>query len=363
MSPVPSDETAPVMARRILVTRADRLGDLVLSTPVLEALRRQFPEAWIALLTFQENREAAEGNPFLNEVILYDKKGKEKGWWGQWRMARVLAAKHFDLVVHLHATRRMHLLTFLAGIPVRIGWRRKSAWALTRVFDDVKKEGLRHEALYNFDLLAPLGVKPPEPVKAFFPLTEKSRRSLDELMLHHGISRAKPWVVFNPSASCPSKIWPAERFGELADRIARAYSVECIAIGTRADRPFVERMRRAAGTPVHDLSGRLSLGMLGVLFSQSVLLISNDSGPVHVANAAGTTVISIFGRKQPGLSPKRWGPLDPLSRVVWRDVGCTECLAHNCEIHFLCLDAVSVEAVFAEVRCLEERLSRGRVPA
>ena len=364
MSLLPLIDFPSPIRPRILVTRADRLGDLVLSTPVLQALREKIPEAWITLLTFQENREAAEGNPFLNELILYDKKGRERSGWGQWRMARRLAAGHFDLVVHLHATNRMHLLTWLAGIPVRIGWRRKSAWALTHAFDDIKKEGLKHEALYNFDLLAPLGVEPPKTgLRSFFPLTEKNRRSFDELSRHQRIADTKSWVILNPSASCPSKIWPAERFGELAERIIARYPVELIAIGSRADRIFVERMRRASKVSIHDLSGSLSLGMLGVLLSRAALLISNDSGPVHVANAVGTPAISIFGRKQPGLSPRRWGPLDPLSRVVWKDVGCTECLAHNCQIQFLCLDAISVNAVFLEILGLEDRLMRGEIPS
>ncbi len=115
---------------RILVTRADRLGDLILSTPIFEALRNKFPQAFISALVFQENREVVEGNPYLNEVILYDKKGREKGLWGQLRLALKLRTRQFDLVIHLHATNRMHLLTLAAGIPRRLGWQRKCAWTL-----------------------------------------------------------------------------------------------------------------------------------------------------------------------------------------------------------------------------------------
>lgn len=342
---------------RILVTRTDRLGDLVLSTPVFEALRNKFPKAFISVLVFQENREVVEGNPHINEVILYDKKGREKGLWGQTRLAFKLGVRQFDLVIHLHATNRMHLLTLAAGIPRRLGWQRKCAWALTHSFPDIKKEGLKHEAFYNFDLLEPLEIyAQTAKVRAHFPLNEKNRRSLNELLVRMGISIEKPWVVFNPSASCPSKIWPAERFAELADKIQAHYSVECLAIGARADRIHVERMIEAAKTPMHDLSGRLSLGTLGELLSRSGLLISNDSGPVHLANAVGLPVISIFGRKQPGLSPLRWGPLDAGSRVVWKDVSCETCSAHLCPIHFLCLDVISVDEVFGHVNFFENRL-------
>ncbi len=334
---------------RILVTRADRIGDLVLSTPIFKALREKFPESWIAGLSFCETREILEGNPCLNEVILYDKKGSEKGFLGNLRFARKLAAKKFDLVIHLHATNRMHWVTWLAGIPVRIGYDRKCAWALTEAHPDLKSEGKKHEAEYNFDLLKNLRIEIPENIELFFPLKDKAHQSLNELLNHLEIPQHRPWVIFNPSASCPSKIWPAERFGYLADEIAKKQEVIFIAIGSREDRKFVQKAKRAAASPIFDLSGRLSLGMLGVLLSRASLLISNDSGPVHIANAVGTPAISIFGRNQPGLSPARWGPLGKDSRVVWKDVGCVECLAHNCQIGFLCLDAISVEEVLREV--------------
>src|SRR3989338_3002193 len=116
---------------RIIFTRTDRIGDLVLSTPVFKPVREKFPDAWIACLTFCENRELVEGNPYLDEVILYDKKGSEHGVWGNWLFAGKIRAKKFDVVIHLHSTNRMHWMGWLAGIPCRIGWKRKSAWTLT----------------------------------------------------------------------------------------------------------------------------------------------------------------------------------------------------------------------------------------
>lgn len=355
LTPLPLRGRGLAEGIRILVTRTDRLGDLVLSTPVFSSLRKAFPRAWIACLTFLENREVLEGNPFLDEVILYDKKGSEKGILGNLIFAFELARKKFDLVIHLHATNRVHLAGWLARIPVRIGWRRKCAWALTHSYEDVKKEGRKHEAEYNFDLLKPLGITAPSTFETFFPLSTESHLSFEMLAKHLSLTQDKPWVVLNPSASCPSKLWPPERFGYLADKISEKYDCRFIAIGRQTDRPQVERLRSRTSVPIYDLSGRLNIGMLGVLLKNAALLVSNDSGPVHIASAVGAPVISIFGRKQPGLSPTRWGPLSGDSRVVWKDVGCEECLAHKCQIHFLCLDAVSVEEVFQAV---EELLSR-----
>ena len=333
----------------ILVTRADRIGDLVLSTPVISELRKRFPRARISALTFKENRQVLEGNPFLDEVILYDKKGAQKNLFGNWKFARMLSGKKFDAVIHLHATNRMHIVSRLAGIPVRIGWDRRAAWALTYVFPDTKKEGKKHEAEYNFDLLAPLGVKYPASLELYFPVTFEAEAAVRGLFEKFKISPDKPLIILSPSASCPSKRWPAERFGQLADALHSRSAVQFAAIGTEADRPLIQRLQASSRSGVLDLSGRLDLSMLGALLKHASLLISNDSGPAHIAAAVGTPVISIFGRRQPGLSPARWRPLGPRSRFIWKDVGCDPCLAHECQIHFLCHDVVSVEDVLKEI--------------
>lgn len=337
---------------RILVTRTDRIGDFILSTPVFKALREKFPKAHVAALTFLDNRLLAEGNPHLDEVILYDKKGTERSLLGQMRFAAEIRRKKFDYVIHLHATHRMHLMSWLAGIRVRIGWSRKCAWALSHPFTDIKAEGKRHEASYNFDLLKPLGIQEPESFETFVPWDEKWERSFRELIEHLGIPQNEPWIVLSPSASCPSKRWSPEKFSRLASELQSRRPGIFLVIGTAEDTALYERMRRSIDIPLWDLTGRIHLGELAVVLKRAELLISNDSGPVHMASALGTPVVSIFGRKQPGLSYTRWRPLGVRSSIVWKDVGCEKCLAHNCQIHFLCLDALSVKDVMEQVDTL-----------
>ncbi|MFZ5801805.1 MAG: lipopolysaccharide heptosyltransferase II [Candidatus Omnitrophota bacterium] len=341
---------------RILVTRADRIGDLVLATPVLESLRAHFPSAFIACLTFPENREILEGNPFIDQAIFYDKRGQEHGLWGTWRFARKLAREKFDLVIHLHATNRMHALGWLAGISQRIGYSRKIPWTLTQAIPDLKKEGEKHEAEYNYDLLESLGIFAPQILRPWIPLSDRHQSSVSKLLEHHRIASDRPWIALHPSASCPSKRWPAERFGKLCDCFGDAGRGPLFfVVGTREDRGLAARIQASASVPVHDWTGKLSLGMLAVFLSRCALLVTNDSGPAHVADAVGTPVVSIFGRNRRGLSPKRWRPLSPSNRIVWQDIGCDPCLAHHCEIDFLCLAAIPVREVF---RHAEELLSR-----
>jgi heptosyltransferase-2 len=341
---------------RILITRADRIGDLILSTAVFPEIRKKFPKAYLACVTFLEHREILEGNPYLDEVILYDKKGREKSWLGQFWFAQKLAAKKFDIVIHLHATNRMHAAGWLARIPVRLGWDRRAAWALTLSYPEVKKEGKKHEAEYNFDLLEALGIKTPAKPQLYFPVTERSQASLDMLVQHSGLPQDKPWVVLAPGASCPSKIWPAARFGYFANAWNEKTPAVFIGVGGAQDRILMERVCETLSPQVsfYDWSGKLSLGMLAALLKRSSLMISNDSGPAHVGAAVGTPVLSIFGRNQSGLSPKRWRPLGDKTSYLWKDVGCSPCLAHECQINFLCLDTIAADEAVKEAEKIAE---------
>lgn len=307
-------------APRILITRTDRIGDLVLTTPLFKALREKFPKAHIAALIFLEHREIVQENPYLDEVILYDKKGSERGLAGQFRFSRELRRKKFDMVIHAHGTNRMHMAAWLAGIPVRRGYTRRAAWTLTHPHPYNKKEGKKQETEYLFELLEPLGIARPREIKTFFPVPNCVERSLENLLMFHKVKTDLPWIVLNPSASDITKMWPAERFAELVTRLQKESPKIFITIGTSQDRATIEKLKKNTRIPVLDLSGKLSLGMLGALLKRAALLISNDSGPVHIAAAVGTPVVSIFGRYEPGLGPDRWRPLGDRSRVVAKDI-------------------------------------------
>lgn len=333
---------------RILITRTDRIGDLVLTTPLFKALREKFPKAHLAVLVFLEHREIVQGNPFINEVILYDKNGTEKDLLGQLLFSQRLRSKKFDIVIHAHGTNRVHLASWLAGIPVRIGYDRRAPWALTHVHRYNKKEGLRQEAEYLLELVEPLDVLPPQKLETFFPVPDRAVRSLENLLLFHKVPRDLPWIVLNPSASDITKMWPAEHFGELVTRIGKDRSYVFLGIGTRKDRAIIQKMKQNTPVPIFDLSGRLSLGMLGALLKRAALLVSNDSGPVHIATAVGTPVVSIFGRYEPGLGPKRWQPLGKDSRVVAKDVS----QIPEAERKFTYINEIPVEEVWKAVRDL-----------
>ncbi|MBI4598153.1 MAG: lipopolysaccharide heptosyltransferase II [Candidatus Omnitrophica bacterium] len=331
--------------RRILVIRLDRIGDVVLSTPVLQALRHQYPHAFIAMMVRPACNDVVQGNPYLNDVMLYEKEGRHRGAWATIRFALRLRQAQFDTAIVLHPTNRSHWIAWLAGIPVRIGYRRKCGWLLTRRMPHRKHEGERHEAVYTLELLRLLGITPPEP-HPVVPIHAASASRVEALLRSAGIAETDALIAVHPSASCPSKRWMPQRFAEVADRLAADHGVRICLIAGSEDAAQAALVEQVLQSPALNFAGQLSLAELAVLLRRCRLLISNDSGPVHVAAAVGTPVVDIFGRNQRGLSPRRWGPLGEGHVILHKEVGCVTCLAHNCDIEFLCLTSLTVDEVY-----------------
>ena len=343
--------------RRILVIRLDRLGDVVLSTPVLQALRERFPHAFIAMLVRPPCRDAVEGHPSLNEVISYDKDRAHRRLRATIRFARSLRRYEFDTALVLHPSNRSHWIPWLAGIPVRIGYDRKSGWLLTHRLPHRKQEGAKHEAVYTLELLAPLGISPSDP-SPVVPVRPEAVERVEALLASSAVGPEERLVAIHPSASCVSKRWMPERFAEVADRLVMERGIRVCLVAGEADAVHAERVARAMRQPALNFAGRLSVAELAALLGRYRLLLSNDSGPVHLAAAVGTPVVDIFGRNQAGLSPHRWGPLGDGHVVLHKEVGCVTCLAHNCDIGFLCLTTLSVEEVYRAVVSVLERSDR-----
>ncbi|MBN1914055.1 MAG: lipopolysaccharide heptosyltransferase II [Candidatus Omnitrophica bacterium] len=332
--------------KRILIVRTDRIGDVLLSTPAIRALRDSYPSAYIAMMTGPYAKEAVEGNPYLDEVIVYDKDHKHKSWMRSLKFSRNLKKKKFDLAVILHPSNRVHLVTFLAGIPRRIGYRRKMGFLLTDRIRHEKQSGEKHELEYNLDLLRHLGI-PAQDKGLFMPIKEESEAWAQEFLGQQGIGKKDKLIAIHPAASCPSKIWPGERFARTADLLAQKYGFKILVFSGPKDISLANNVAEQMNSQAINLAGKTSVTQLASLLKRCTLFISNDSGPVHIASALGVPVISIFGRNQKGLSPRRWGPVGEKDKVLHKEVGCVVCLAHNCDKGFACLKAISVEDVLA----------------
>lgn len=333
--------------QRILVIRLDRLGDVVLSTPVLESLREALPQAFIAMMVRPECQEVIEGNPYLNQVILYDKDAAQRQAPATIKFAFGLRRFKFDTALILHPSNRSHVIPFLAGIPNRVGYGRKLPWLLSCRVPHKKQEGAYHEAQYNLQMLRVFGIESSNP-KPFVPVHPQALARVEKWLSDAGVGARDTVVAIHPSASCPSKRWMPDRFAAVAERLVKEKGARICLVAGKRDALYAQAVEQAMpATPIVNFSGKLTVSELAALMRRSRLLISNDSGPVHIAAAVGTPVIDIFGRNQQGLSPKRWGPLGSGHIVLHKEVGCVTCLAHNCDINFLCLTSLTPEEVFS----------------
>lgn len=341
--------------RRILIIRTDRIGDVLLTTPAIKAVRDHYPNSHIAVMVRPYAEEIVDGNPYLDEVILYDKDGEHKGWWGTLKFVGELRRKKFDMALILHPTNRSNLIPFLAGIPERIGYDKKLGFLLTKKLKDVKHLGEKHEIDYNLEVLRTVGIEAKDKI-LYMPIKEENEKVIDRFFVLNNLKESNGVVAFHPGASCPSKRWSAYRFGRVADELMKKYKFNVVIIGGPSDVETVKQMHMAMlYTPII-LSEEHSLGEVAALLKRCKIFISNDSGPVHIAVAVGTPVISIFGRADPGLSPKRWAPVGPNDVVIHKDVGCRECFAHNCKINFKCLEAITVDDVLNAAENLVKKI-------
>ncbi|MFA4982566.1 MAG: lipopolysaccharide heptosyltransferase II [Candidatus Omnitrophota bacterium] len=334
--------------RKILIVRLDRIGDVILSTPVIKALRDAYPDSRIAFMASPHAREILEGNPYLDEVIIYDKLGKQKGLIGNLKFIAKLRRKKFDIAIALHPTARTHQVISMAGIPERIGYDKKLGFLLTKRMPHTKQFGLKHEIEYALDMLRYIGVEPKERA-LYMPLSPECAERVRSMLDKYGVKDADKIAVINPSASCPSKRWSAERFAKVADELIEKRGMKVIMISSKADAIYAGRTASFMNKPCINLLGKTSIGDLAGILSRARILISNDSGPVHIACAVGTPAVVIFGRKDRGLSPKRWGPVGKDDVVIHKDAGCEVCRAHNCAMGFKCLAAVTADDVLGAV--------------
>ncbi|MFP4472429.1 MAG: glycosyltransferase family 9 protein [Candidatus Omnitrophota bacterium] len=314
----------PEDVKKILLIRTDRIGDVVLTTPAMQTVREQFPSAHITVLLTPVTRSLVEGLPFVDEVFVDDRRGAHAGPGGFARLVADVRKRRFDLALNYHTKRRTNFLCFLSGIPRRVGYNSGKWGHLMNIrVPDSRHLGQKHEVEYCLDFLRFLDVPAAtrDPEIAMSPASLRWARELaDE---QRSAYPGHALVCVHAGSSCPTKRWPIPNFVQTVRHVYARRKCVVFVIGgpeEQADaRSFCSGL--PPEIPCHDLTGRTSLSQTAALLKECGLLISSDSGPVHVADAAGTAVVSIFTRNQPGINPERWRPWGAQSRCVAPEPG------------------------------------------
>lgn len=301
----------------IACIRTDRLGETLLTLPTVAALKAAYPAATITFVVHPALEPLLHGLAPIDDTLAVGENPAQPWYVRAWRLARVLRAKRFDLAVVANPKKELHLAVWLARIPVRVGYDRKWGRLLTHRVRDCKALGERHEVDYNMDLVRALGVSASVPSWRF-PRFEPEWTDVAHVLARSGIQSSDRLIAVHPWTSNPRKQWPMERFRQLIQRvIAARTSVRMVLIGGPEERRVTDAFL-AEPLPVTDMVGRLTLRQLVALLQHASILVSNDSGPMHVAAAAGTPTIALFGTQDPATGPTRWGPWGEGHTVIWK---------------------------------------------
>ncbi|MEN3112746.1 glycosyltransferase family 9 protein [Uliginosibacterium paludis] len=357
-------------ARRILAVRLDNLGDVLMTTPALAAIRHALPGSHISLLSSPGSAMLSGHLPDVDAFIPFEAPWMKAGagcppgpGWLE-SMATQLRAMAFDAAIIFTVCTQSPLpaamLCMMAGIPLRLAHCRENPYALLSDWvpdHEVVEHGMRHEVARQLALVARVGMQTPSN-RLRFAFAADDEASLKQLMAAEGLGPAADYFVVHVGASAASRRYPAALFGAAANLIAARSGALAVFTGSSAEAPLIETARCAMGTPAHSLAGRLRLGELGALLAGARVLVSNNSGPVHMAAALGTPVVDLYALTNPQHTP--W---EVPAVVLNEDVPCRNCLRSECpEGHHRCLSEVRprrvADAALALMQAFPDRLQR-----
>lgn len=336
--------------RRVLAVRLDNLGDLLMTTPALAAIRHSLPQAELTLLTSPAGAAAQRHLPDIHDAIAFQAPWMKAGGDATQplqEMTHRLAARRFDaaiiFTVCTQSALPAALLCLLAGIPLRLAHSRENPYSLLSDWvaeTDKVGDGMRHEVERQLALVGAVGMQTPA-TRLRFRYADEDRERLRGELEAAGFDPARPYFVVHPGASAPSRRYPAERFGAAARLIADHSGCQAVFTGSADERELVDSARRAMGGRAVSLVGRLDLGQLGALIDGAQVLVANNSGPAHIAAALATPVVDLYAQTNPQHTP--W---QVAARVLHEEVACRHCLKSVCpEGHHACLRGVSPQQV------------------
>lgn len=344
--------------QNILVRGANWLGDAVMTLPALREIRRIFPQARLTMWTKQSLQELFMGTDLVDDFLL--------GQGDSVRLqARAIRAGAFDLVILFQNSFRAALVTFLGRVPLRCGYRTHGrGFLLTHAMPVDPAHRLRHQVVYYLNLVAQLeralvgqtDVDCARP-NVHLPVSPERRQEGLRLLAGHGIGPDHKLVLINPGATnSRAKQWHAERFAVVADRLLNRGDTHVVFIGTEEEAGLTQMItQQMSGRPTI-MTGRTTLTQLLAVMSCADLLISNDTGPAHLAAAIGLPTLVIFGPTE------YWAtrPLATCATVIRQPVGCAPCMLRQCPIDHRCMTHISINDVLTPATAILDAVTVNR---
>lgn len=319
---------------RILIIRLSSIGDVILTTPILKKIKAKYPKAQIDFLVLDKFKDAILGNPNVDNVILFEK-GKDDGLKNIRRFAMGLKRNNYTKVYDLHSKIRSKLITYFLGIKTET-YKKRSLHKTILVKLGLSKYKADNTIVKNY-------------FGAFKGMTLKYEgEDLEFNYEEKDLEKVKSYeghVVLAPGASKNTKKWTKEGFGKLSELIYKKTGKKPILIGGKNERLECEKIKELSGERAINLAGDLTLKESGALLDLACLVVTNDSGPFHIARGVKTKSYVIFGPTDPGMFE-----YDEIGKLIYGDENCSPCSLHGDKRcpkgHFNCMKKISGESVF-----------------
>jgi heptosyltransferase-2 len=336
--------------RKILIKEVNWVGDTILTTPAIVALRTAFPNATITVLARPWVAPLLVANPSVDRLWEFDER---ESWRSYRRLIKLIKDERFDLGVAFPNSFSAAFLLFAGRVGERVGYRTDGrGLLLTRrvpVTDEILKV---HQVEYYLNIVRSIAEVGAAKRELVLVLRDEERTEIRAFLEREGISAEKPLVILNPGAYYGSaKRWHPERFAAVADHIADRHGAALIVTGSSVDYVAAEAVRAAAKSVIHNLSGKLTLRQFCALTERASLFVTNDSGAMHVAAALGVPIVAIFGSTD-------WittAPYSDRAVIVRKETECAPCLLRDCPTDHRCMESITVEDVVTAVDAQLER--------
>jgi heptosyltransferase II len=343
-APHSSTQTASIVALdpppgRILVKEVNWLGDVVMSLPALRAIRRTYPHARLAVLVKSDLASVFDGARWIDEVIPYSVGRGLSGFFDRRRIVGEIRSRQFDLGVLFPNSFESALWLTMAGVRRRAGFIADARSAmLTPKATPPAEANSGHQSNYWLSMIRATGVAVGQADDFALDVHPPHRERMREWLAANRKRPGRPLYAIAPAAAYgPAKEWPADSYGAVIDLLARRDDAEVVLVGAPSERAKCEEVAAAAKSGAIVAAGHTNIGELSALLSICDGFLGNDSGCMHLAGALGIPTVAIFG----STNPDRTGPMGPKTRVIYRKLECSPCLARTCRFgHYKCLTQI-----------------------
>lgn len=342
-------------ARSVLCVRLDSLGDVLMCTPAIRAIKQSRPGRCVTLLSSQSGAAAAPFIPELDAVLEY------AAPWMKGSHARLpaldrdfidsLASRRFDAVAiftsYSQSALPAALMCHLAGIPLRLAHCRENPYQMLSdwVPDPEPDAMVKHEVRRQLDLVAAVGCTAAS-AGLSFAVRDNDLDSVRARLAAHGINATRQWILLHPGASAPSRRYPPGQWAAVIGELAARIGLPMVLTGSTSEQPLIAEIVEGSGRDAISLAGQLDLGELGAAIKLASLVICNNSGPAHLAAAVGTPLVDLYALTNPQHTP--W---QVECRVLFHDVPCRFCQKSVCpQGHHDCLKGIAPARV-VEAAC------------